>query len=278
MSRRSTGSVWSYPNVHGDVVATADGSGVKQGVTTVYGPFGEVLAGVVPDSVVGGMDAGWLGQHQRRSDAGSGRGVIQMGVRPYVPAAGRFLGVDPVEGGNANDYVYPQDPVNSFDLDGRMALPGGEWLCEGGGPAGCTPYSGKAHWAPFQFKKVGYKPNLRPANNGMPSFGVGTCLIFCLSVGYSKESGWFATPGVGMAVSLPSITTQNSPACGKTMTNGFAELGLGPVGFGGQWQRRYKSTDRYNGSLFGSVAPWSARSVAISGGAGAFVSKTYCSR
>ena len=45
-----------------------------------------------------------------------------MGVRPYVPAAGRFLGVDPVEGGNANDYVYPQDPVNSFDLDGRACV------------------------------------------------------------------------------------------------------------------------------------------------------------
>ena len=88
----------------------------------MYGPFGEVLAGVAPDSVIGGMDAGWLGQHQRRSDAGSGRSVIQMGVRPYVPAAGRFLGVDPVEGGNANDYVYPQDPVNSFDLDGRACL------------------------------------------------------------------------------------------------------------------------------------------------------------
>ena len=72
MSRRTAGSVWSYPNVHGDVVATADGSGAKQVATTVYGPVGEVLAGVVPDSVIGGMDAGWLGQHQR----GRMRGLV----------------------------------------------------------------------------------------------------------------------------------------------------------------------------------------------------------
>lgn len=46
-----------------------------------------------------------------------------MGLRLYDPSVGRFFQVDPIEGGNANDYDYGSgDPINRKDLDYRAAI------------------------------------------------------------------------------------------------------------------------------------------------------------
>jgi RHS repeat-associated protein len=116
--------VWSYPNIHGDVTAVADAAGVKQGATRTYDPFGQPLVSV-PDNSAGNYDYGWLGQHQRGVETEQGIATIQMGARPYLAGLGRFLGVDPVEGGSANDYDYVDgDPVNNLDLSGTYCVTG----------------------------------------------------------------------------------------------------------------------------------------------------------
>ena len=114
-----TGGTPTYPveDGHGDVVGNTDASGTFS-VKPDTDEFG------VGPTVSGHL--AWLGGKERFQTAYE-LGLIQMGVRLYQPSLGRFLEVDPIRGGSANDYVYAnQDPVNASDPKGAFYT-----ICDG---------------------------------------------------------------------------------------------------------------------------------------------------
>ena len=103
-----------YYNGHGDLAAETDGSGARTALHT-YDPFGAPLDTQPADQTVRRYAGEWATQYDTTSS------LVLMGARPYDPGLGRFLAVDPVDGGSLNNYDYAgQDPVNGYDLSGLM--------------------------------------------------------------------------------------------------------------------------------------------------------------
>jgi RHS repeat-associated protein len=115
-------------DLQGSIVATvpSGAAGGRPSAQTAYDPFGTVTSPTpnVIDWAKGTAGYGWLGAHQRSTEFEQYQGAgspMEMGVRVYLPAVGRFMQVDPVDGGSANAYEYGmQDPANGSDLGGTI--------------------------------------------------------------------------------------------------------------------------------------------------------------
>lgn len=77
--------------------------------------YGNTITTGAPNT--GTLTYAWHGNEERANDPSA---LVLMGVRLYNPITGLFTSRDPIPGGNTTTYTYPQDPINTHDLDGKQ--------------------------------------------------------------------------------------------------------------------------------------------------------------
>ncbi|MEO0492648.1 MAG: hypothetical protein AAF081_04445 [Actinomycetota bacterium] len=231
-------TTWSFPNLQGHNFVTTDEAGTATSGYAHYDPWGYRYNTTGVTNTSHDAQFGAFGSNGNKLTEPGDNPITHMGARPFSSKHARFLTVDPIHGGCANNYVYGYgDPINGADLNGKIF----GWVKDKAGDAWNATGGRAVSWAGDNLCGIAEAASWVGAGLAFGALALGVAVAAGTAPAWAPAAAAAAAVGAAVAGSVQAVAGYAAGDNGHVAGGVLTFVGGGVSG--GVWSAAGKSVE-----------------------------------